>query len=356
MIRLQPQVFSRIKVLNVCEGIVYYAKGNSVYRTTDAFQDHLFLGKFNTGVLFNFLARFRWTARLGRLGFHALYTYRDTLIGIQRGHIVMLDKDTRQFVSVFSDFRGSRPLLLLITPQGDIYFGEYFGNDNREEVHIYKSVNGKDWSKVYSFQAGAIRHVHGLFWDPFKQGIWVLTGDSDEESGLWFTSDDFNTLTKFSDKSQRSRAVEMIPVTRDELLVPMDTPLATNYVNIFDVTSQSFTPVLELESSAFHIMECSGVICLSTVTEPSEVNKTKKAHIYVSSDGRHWIKLASLQKDFIPVSKQKYFGYAEISFSRSSGTADYIYAHAKAVRGYDGKTLRWKITDIKEMLRDEVNR
>lgn len=356
MMNLRPQIFAGIKVLCVSGSSVYYAKGNSVYKTTGKFQDSQFLGSFNSGILFNLLAGFRWTARLGRLGFHALYAYGDRLIGIQRDHIVMLDKATSKFVSVFSGFRGSRPLSLMITPSGDIYFGEYFGNGDREEVNIYKSTNGSDWSRVYSFKAGAIRHVHGLVWDAYKQGIWVLTGDSDQESGFWFTQDDFQTLTKFSDQSQRSRAVEMIPMAMDELLVPMDTPMAANHVNWFNCATQSFTSVLEVESSVFHIMESSGVICLSTVTEPSEVNSTKQAHVYVSLDGKQWAKLASLDKDFIPISKQKYFGYAEISFSHTLGDAEYIYAHAKALKGYDGKTLRWRVADIKKMLNDQFTR
>lgn len=356
MMRVQPEVFSDLKVLCVSGESVYYARGNSVYKTNNTFQRTELLGSFDSGVLFNSMAGFRWTARLGRLGFHGLYAYKGTLIGIQRGHIVMLDQATSKFVSVFDNFRGSRPLSLMITPSEEVYFGEYFGNGDREEVNIYKSTNGTEWSKKYVFEAGAIRHVHGLVWDVFKQGIWVLTGDSDQESGLWFTADDFNTLTKFSDQSQRSRAVEMLPMAKDQLLVPMDTPMAVNYVNWFNCTDKSFTPVLKVESSIFHIVRNSGLICLSTVTEPSEINKTEQVHLYVSQDGKQWLKLASLDKDFIPVSKQKYFGYAEIFFSHSEDTSEYLYAYARAVKNYDGKTLRWKVADLKRLLDDQFNR
>ena len=32
--------------------------------------------------------------------------------------------------------------------------------------------------------------------------VFALTGDSDDESGLWFTSDNFKTLEKIVDKGQ----------------------------------------------------------------------------------------------------------------------------------------------------------
>ncbi|MCE7995872.1 MAG: hypothetical protein HEP71_28090 [Roseivirga sp.] len=349
------EVLPKGKVLLTTSDAVFLVRGNTVYKTDHKFRARELSGSFDCGWFWNSLAKFRWTSRLARLGFHGLYAYRSTFVGIQKGHIVLLDKASGKFVSVFSDFRGSRPLSLLITPGNEIYFGEYFGNAERAEVHIYKSVNGNDWIKAYTFEPGAVRHIHGMVWDAYKQGIWVLTGDSNQESGLWFTDDDFKTLRKYSDNSQKSRAVEIVPISEDKLLVPMDTPLTQNQVNWFDVETGSFSSVLEVEGSVFHIIETSGLYCLSTVTEPSEVNKTKKVYLYVSLDGRNWAKLLSIEKDFVPVRHQKYFGYAEISFAQTPSDTEYIYAHARAIRGHDGRTLRWKVSEVKQMLNDKFS-
>src|SRR5690606_32080733 len=130
-------------------------------------------------------------------------------------------------------------------------------------------------------------HVHGLCWDAYRNGIWVLTGDSDTESGLYFTDDEFSSLHKVIGGSQKARAVEVIP-TPEGLIIPMDSPLKQNYIHFYDLNKKEFQKLTELPGSAFHAVKSNGIYLISTVTEPSEVNIVNYASVWASLDGKAW--------------------------------------------------------------------
>lgn len=316
-----------------------FSKGNIVYKSDISFMDLKRIGSFNSGIIKNLLSRSKWFSRLMRLGFHNLYEYRGGLIGIQRGHIVYKKAKETEFNSVFTAFKGSRPLSLLITPEDEIYFGEYFGNSKRQRVTIFKSTDGMNWIEVYRFKSGEIRHIHGLTWDAFRKGIWIQTGDSNAESALWFTSDGFRTLHKFSDNTQRSRAVEICPLDNGEILVPMDTPLERNFINLLDPENLNFKSLAQLPGSAFHIVKVDEIYLVSTVTEPSEINKTDRATVFASIDTKNWLELISFNRDLIPISYQKYFGYTELSFPSKIENTDYIPINLKATNRHDNSAV-----------------
>ena len=82
----------------------------------------------------------------------------------------------------------------LYTPDGYVYWGEYFDNPHRDEVHIYASTDhGLTWNVAYTFPQGAIRHVHNIVYDKWEDCLWVLTGDNGPECRILKASCDFHT-------------------------------------------------------------------------------------------------------------------------------------------------------------------
>ncbi len=79
--------------------------------------------------------------------------------------------------------------------QGWTYFGEYFMNPARGEVRIYRLDADLDrWETAYTFPANTIRHVHGIFRDPFDpSALWASLGDAHGECHLIRTRDRFAT-------------------------------------------------------------------------------------------------------------------------------------------------------------------
>lgn len=328
---------------------IYYSKGNAIFKSSFPFKTKEPIGTFNAGYIHNLLAKSSLISRIARLGFHGLKPFRDGLLGIQRGKIVFKQKNSTEFKEVFSGFRGSRPLNLYVDPsQTWACFGEYFGNDEREEVKIFSTSTGYDWKESYRFKGGEIRHVHGLIEDSYKKGIWCLTGDSDTESALWFTTDRFKTLEKVASGSQKARAVEIIPV-EGGLLVPMDSPLQKNYINFYDRETKDFRNLESLPGSAFHAIKSNGIYFVTTVTEPSEINITDKATVYASLDGFNWKYLYEFQRDVFPVKYQGITRYTEVTIPEGENNSDYIFGYARAVKEGDAMVV-WRKEDVIQFL------
>ncbi len=125
----------------------------------------------------------RLTARLFRDGFHALAVLpAGGLIGATPGAIVTSRQGEDEFHPTHTITRGTRPLHITAVPGGAVYWGEYFDNASRAEVHIYASNDsGLTWSVAYTFPKGAIRHVHNIVHDPWANCLWILTGDYGDE-------------------------------------------------------------------------------------------------------------------------------------------------------------------------------
>lgn len=122
--------------------------------------------------------------------------------------------------------RMNNPLMFAKKENGNVLFGEYFSNNDYEEVCVFERESGF-WKKVYSFPAGSIYHIHGITVDRNK--IYILTGDKDKESAIWYTQDDFEHVEMIVGGSQKFRACVAYPY-QDGLLYATDTPLEQNYL------------------------------------------------------------------------------------------------------------------------------
>ena len=55
---------------------------------------------------------------------------------------------------------------------GHLYFGEYISNPDRGVIRVYHLAPGaRHLEVVHQFQPGTIRHVHGLYHDPYDRSI-----------------------------------------------------------------------------------------------------------------------------------------------------------------------------------------
>lgn len=122
--------------------------------------------------------------------------------------------------------RMNNPLMLAKKDNGNILFGEYFSNNDHETVCVFEREYG-NWKKVYSFPAGSIYHIHGIVVDGNK--TYILTGDEDKESAIWYTQDNFKHVQMLVGGSQRFRACVAYPY-QDGLIYATDTPSEQNHL------------------------------------------------------------------------------------------------------------------------------
>ena len=348
---IKPKIQKGLKPLFFNSGKLIFSKGNYIFES-ELLENlkHNLVAYHEDNLIKQFLSRIHFLAKAFRYGFRSIKPYNNGLIGIHKNKILFKPKGKTKMVTVFSNFKGSRPLNLLICPNNKIYFGEYFSNKKRGEVKIFCSENGTEWFDIYRFAPGTIRHIHNLKYDKYRKGIWVLTGDSDDESGLWFTSDNFKTLEKIVDKGQCSRAVDIF-INKNDLIIPMDSPIQKNFIYKYCFEKEKMEKIFALENSVFNLTKVNDLYFLSTVPEPSKINNTNNVYIYASLDCKNWEKISVFKKSILPSFLQKYLRYPEIEFCAGKDLTKVI-GYGRSIKFFSNCMLIWNLSDIKKILNE----
>jgi len=298
----------------------------------------------------------RLTARLFRDGFHALAVLPSGgLVAAAPGAIVTLRPDETEFQVTHTITRGTRPLHITAVPGGAVFWGEYFDNPSREEVHIYASTDGgaicsgEKWSVAYTFPRGAIRHVHNIVYDPWGNCLWVLTGDYADECRILRASCDFSQVETVLQGNQQARAVALVP-TEDGLYFSSDTPLESNFIYRLDRQpldeQQSLLQLAPLSSSSIYGCRVGSRVLFSTMVEPSEVNRDRHVRIY-GSDGsgirspQNWQPILAWKKDSWPM---RLFQYGNAFLPDGNNATPYLAVTTVAVQADDLVTSLYTVS------------
>jgi len=284
--------------------------------------------------------RSRLGYRLVRDGFHALAAHPSgNLIAAVPGAIAALRKGESEFRVTHRLLRGTRPLHICTTPDGRVYWGEYFDNAQRDEVHIYASENGLEWDVAYTFQKTSIRHVHNIVYDRWAKCLWIFTGDYGRECRILKAPLDLSSIDEAVAGNQQARAVAVI-VDQSGLFFASDTPLEQNHVYHLDRTGR-LRQCAEISSSSIYGCRTRGGIFFSTMIEPSEVNASRDVILYGSADGERWDALAQWRKDIYPM---KYFQYGNAFLPDGENATDLLAVTTIAVENADLETSIWQVS------------
>jgi hypothetical protein len=278
--------------------------------------------------------------RLARDGFHALAVLDDsTMVGAVPGAIVTRPPGSDEFRVTHRVLRGTRPLHITLTPSRRVYWGEYFDNREREEVHIYASDDrGQNWQVAHTFPAGSVRHVHNIVYDRWGDCLWILTGDEGAECKVLRASCDLRSVDVVLAGNQQARAVAAIP-TQDALYLATDTPYEQNHIYRLD-RSARLERVGDLNSSSIYGCQAGGALFFSTMVEPSAVNNDGEVHLAVSGDGSSWQTLLRWKKDRFPM---RYFQYGNALLPDGENTSRVLAVTTIAVESDDLTTTLWEI-------------
>jgi len=250
------------------------------------------------------------TARLFRDGFHALAILPSGALvaAVPRAIVTLWPRDS-EFRITHHILRGTRPLHITAVPNGTLFWGEYFDNPGRDEVHIYASSDaGGTWSIAYTFPRGTIRHIHNIVHDPWGDCLWVMTGDYGDECRILRATCDFSRVEVVLQGQQQARAVAIIP-TEDCLYFASDTPLEPNYIYRLDRQHALFQ-VAPISSSSIYGCRVGNRVFFSTMVEPSEVNRDSHVRVYGGHASPNvppdWHLLLAWQKDPWPMALFQY--------------------------------------------------
>ena len=257
-------------------------------------------------------------------------------LAIAKKGLFLQEYGSKQFIKVFGIPRGSKPLNICIATSGSIYFGEYFQNMEKQAVNIYCSKdNAKTCQIAYTFEAGNINHIHGLFFDKYTNRIWVATGDRENECIIGYTEDEFKTFVEVFRGGQEYRTCQLF-FYKDFIVFGTDTQYEQNVIKKFDRKTLEITELQKVQGSVIKGGQVGDVAFISTTVEPSKVNTDRYAHLWVTKDGDHWEERYKAKKDWLPFIFQ--FGTFEFPQYYGVEKLKRLYFSGRALKGLDGKT------------------
>lgn len=288
----------------------------------------------------------RWTSR-SRLAHRALRDGFHALAVLSSGHmvaavphaIVALEPGETEFRTSFRIRRGTRPLHIASTADDCLYWGEYFDNHQRQEVHIYASTDhGNHWEVAYTFPERTIRHVHNVVYDKWQDCLWILTGDEGNECRILRASPDLRNVDVVLSGGQQARAVSLIP-TEDAVYFSSDSPLEKNYIYRLR-RSGAVSQVAEISGSSIYGCAVGRSIFFSTMVEPSMVNLDRHSRVFGSADTNRWDNLLSWKKD---THSLKWFQYGNVILPDGENSSNLLALSGVAVEDHDLETSIWRI-------------
>ncbi len=333
--------FPRLRVLLWDKDVLYASRGYTLLKAhcvNECF-DWNPVATFNPEWWRQLTSQSRLGYRLVRDGFHALAVHKTgNLIAAVPGAIVTMKQGTSEFRVTHRLIRGTRPLHICAMPAGRVYWGEYFDNARRDEVHIYASDDGGlRWDVAYTFPKQTIRHVHNIVYDRWAKCLWIFTGDYGQECRILRASLDLSTMDEVVAGNQQARAVAVI-VDESGLFFASDTPLERNHLYHLDRRG-CLRQCTEISSSSIHGCRAGGGMFFSTMVEPSTANRSRDVALYGSTGGERWDPLTQWRKDGWPM---KYFQYGNVFLPDGENATDLLAITTIAVENADLETSIWK--------------
>jgi hypothetical protein len=190
---------------------------------------------------------------------------------------------------------------------------------------------------VHEFPGGSIKHVHGVYTDPYSDRLWIPTGDFAGECYLYSTDEAFRELTSHGDGQQRWRPVSLL-FAPQSIYWGMDSQLETSYLCEFRRASGELIRHRPFPGPVWYSKQLQdGWAVLQTTVEIGPGVLDGCARIFVSRDLQDWRDVAHFRKDFWTM---RYFKFGVVAFAAGPQTADDFVIFGEALRGLDGSALR----------------
>ncbi|MBR5824302.1 MAG: hypothetical protein IKY67_09185 [Paludibacteraceae bacterium] len=210
--------------------------------------------------------------RLLRLGVRTAIAIDENCIVLSVGNFIYeYDLSSQKQSQGYFVGNGLRPLIFTIVKgikgfDDCICFGGYRSNNDKEPVHIYRRIATDQWEVVYTFERGAINHVHNIVADTYRNCLWAFTGDFDEASAIWKITDNFKKVERVLCNDQKYRGCVILPM-KEGLLYATDAPFAPNSIYLLK-EDLSLQKICEIDGSCIYGCKFGDKIALSTTVEP----------------------------------------------------------------------------------------
>ena len=265
-------------------------------------------------------SRFGLTRRLLRLGIHGVDRHgSDELVVLITGAFFAVNLNTGSARELHRFRVGKRPLAdgWLIDSFGRIVYGEYWFNDAKRAVNIWRSDEEiSNWEVIASFPSGSIRHVHAIH--PISDDLSLIaTGDHDSESGIWSLEN--GRLSLIEGGSQLWRTVSLQKVGSDYMF-GTDSPDEQNYIVRAPIDgSGELTKEIAVDGPVYYSRRVGDWLLFATTVERGKAETDDWVTLWYSKGDGEWQSYRVAQKDRLP---NRYFGHAVLQFPRGVAPAE----------------------------------
>ncbi|WP_223669259.1 hypothetical protein [Kangiella shandongensis] len=237
------------------------------------------------------------------------------------------------------DIQGGRPLCVAVQDNKLIY-GAYSSNGDRQPMDLF-CYDGNEHYSLYKFQG--VRHIHGVFNDPYTGALFITTGDYGDEAGIWKYTN--RELSKVIGGNQQARAVQLL-FDEQYIYYSTDTPLESNHIYRISRNDSSVSLLADVDSSVFYGCKLGSYKFFSTVAEPSEVNTSSYIQLWGCLNDAPWGLLTHYKKDILSM---KYFQYGQLMFPHVKKEGQFLVFYKLGVVG-SGRSYIIALDALKEHL------
>jgi hypothetical protein len=171
---------------------------------------------------------------------------------------------------------------------------------------------------------------------------WVLAGDHDDEPGIGILSADLRHFEWFRKGEQDYRAVEVFDFG-DRLVYATDTEVAQNGLISLDKQSGRHERLRDFPGSCIYACRFGRWFAIATSVEPSPVNHTTDATLWLSPDAEKWWQIYSARKDSWSAD---YFQFGSIVLPVGRSGRETLLYSGQAVRGIDGRACTVRVAGV----------
>jgi len=220
-----------------------------------------------------FFGKFRYLSRLFRLGIRTAEALNESHIVYSKGNMIHeIDLANGSVSKGYYCGEGIRPLKFTVVKDikgfdDGLYFGGYRSNPNKESVYVYKRVCEDNWEIIYSFPKGAINHVHTIVSDPFRQCLWIFTGDFEESAAIWKVTNNFKNVERIACNNQKFRGCVVFALP-EGLLYATDAPFASNHLYLMNTDTYCIIDLKEIDGSCIYGCQWKDNFVFSSTVEP----------------------------------------------------------------------------------------
>lgn len=226
------------------------------------------------------LGHCRYLYRLLRMGVRAAFALDEQHVLLSVGNMIYeLNLETGSLSKGYFCGEGIRPLIFtqvdgISFVDDGIYFGGYLGNRDKKPVSVYMRVGKDKWEVVYTFPQGAINHVHAIVNDPYRDCIWIFTGDFDDASAIWKVTDNFRSVERVCCNNQKYRGCVVFALP-EGLLYATDAPFADDFIYLMNPVDYTVKTIAPIDGSCIYGCQWKDKYVFSTTVEGDGRNTSR---------------------------------------------------------------------------------